>query len=150
LGIPFYNPQLPPGQWDPSCADIEAEHLANDEIILFPVTRETLGMGSLSEVGFSIVNAIRLDDRRDFIIMIDRELDPALMSNDPALAKESLKMRALVIQHLKKLNLRNVYIVDTLDEMLDVSIELRKAADLRRPFNKFNPQYRKSVLHPGK
>lgn len=150
LGIPFFNPQLPPGTWDSTCADIEAEHLANDEIILFPVTGETLGLGSLGEVGFSILGAIRLDDRRDFVIMIDKNVDPVLMSNDSAMAKESNKMRALVIQHLKKLNLRNVYIVDTLDEMLEVSIQLRKAADLRRPFGKYNPQYRKSVLHPNK
>lgn len=150
LGISFYNPQLPPGQWNPSCADIEAEHLATDEIILFPVTGETLGLGSLGEVGFSILSAIRLDDRRDFVIMIDKDVDPTLVNGDPIMAKESIKMRALAIQHLKKLNLRNVYVVDTLDEMLEVSIQLRKAADLRRPYGKYNPQYKKSVLHSNK
>ena len=66
--IEFFNPQV--ADWKPEDAVKEAEHLANDEVILFPVTSETYATGSLSEVGFSILQAIRLDDRRDFVVMI--------------------------------------------------------------------------------
>src|SRR3989344_4170746 len=125
LGIDFFNPQVE--NWDPSCAEAEARHLAEDAIILFPVTDETYAFGSLSEVGFSILQEIRLDDRRDFVIMVDRDLHEALKSENPLAAKESIRQRALVKQHLKKLRLPNVYLVDTLEEMLDVSIRLQLA-----------------------
>ncbi len=46
-GIVFFNPQV--DDWNPSMADIEAQHLAEDEIILFPITGETYGTGSLAE-----------------------------------------------------------------------------------------------------
>ena len=48
-GIDYYNPQV--DNWKPEDAKVEAEHLANDKIILFPVTRETSGLGSLVTVG---------------------------------------------------------------------------------------------------
>jgi hypothetical protein len=135
LGIASYNPQVP--DWKPEYAELEARHLAEDQIILFPVTNETYAGGSLSEVGFSILQAIRLDDRRDFIIMISPDLKPEL--NDATARKESLRSRALVKQHLKKLRLPNVYIVDTLEEMLATSIILHEAAALREPLGKYNP-----------
>jgi hypothetical protein len=136
LGIDYYNPQKP--DWNPEDAEIEAEHLAEDAIILFPITSETYATGSLSEVGFSILNAIRLDDRRDFVVMITQFLDESLNENAVA-AKESLRSRALVKQHLKKLRLSNLYVVDCLQEMLDVSISLYDAAKIRVPLMKFNP-----------
>lgn len=133
--IEFFNPQV--DDWKPEDAIIEAEHLADDMIILFPVTSETYGTGSLSEVGFSILNAIKLDDRRDFIIMIDKSLDESL--TDPIARKESLRARALVFQHLKKLRLANLYVVESLEEMLNVSLELWNAAKIRYPLAKYNP-----------
>lgn len=123
LNIKYYNPQVE--DWKPEFAEIEAEHLANDKIILFPITSETYGLGSLSEVGFSILNAIKLDDRRNFVILIDSVLESSLDNEN--LKKESLRARALVKQHLKKLNLSNIYLVDTLDEMLEVSLILYKS-----------------------
>lgn len=135
-GIIFFNPQVE--DWKPEDAEVEAEHLAEDDVILFPVTSETYGLGSLGECGFSMLNAIKLDDRRDFVIMIERELDESL--DDPALRKESTRMRALVYQHLKKLNLPNVYVVETLDEILEVSVQLYRAAELRAPLRRYNPQ----------
>ncbi|MFA6000357.1 MAG: hypothetical protein WC783_05300 [Candidatus Paceibacterota bacterium] len=133
--IPFFNPQV--ADWKPEDAVIEAEHLANDEVILFPVTSETYATGSLSEVGFSILQAIRLDDRRDFVVMIEQALDESL--DDAVARKESLRARALVLQHLKKLRLKNLYVVSTLDEMLDASIQLFRAAEIRDPLSRFNP-----------
>lgn len=135
LGINYFNPQVE--NWEPSCAEEEARHLADDQIILFPITDETYGLGSLSEVGFSILQAIRLDDRREFIIMIDRNLLDVL--SDQNLRKESFRARALVAQHLKKLRLPNLYLVDALSEMLEVSIQLYKSVKLREPLKRYNP-----------
>jgi len=135
LGIPYFNPQVP--DWKPEDAIIEAEHLADDDIILFPITSETYATGSLAETGFSILNAVRLDDRRDFVILIDQKLDDEL--DDAIACKESLRARALVLQHLKKLRLPNVYLVETMEEMLDISLKLFEAAKLRDPLRKYNP-----------
>ncbi|MDD4931769.1 MAG: hypothetical protein PHG66_06535, partial [Candidatus Colwellbacteria bacterium] len=123
LGIDFFNPQVE--NWKPEDAKEEARHLAEDQIILFPVTNETYASGSLAEVGFSILNAIRLDDRRDFVIMVAADLDPSL--NDPITRKESIRARALVIEHLRKLRLSNLYLVDSLEQMLEVSIKIHEA-----------------------
>lgn len=92
LGIKYFDPNKE--DWKPEDAEEEAQHLVEDEVILFPVTGETYGSGSLSEVGFSILQAIRLDDRRDFVILIESELDEAL--SDETARKESLRARALV------------------------------------------------------
>lgn len=134
IGINYFNPQVE--DWKPEFAEIEAEHLANDKIILFPITSETYGMGSLSEVGFSILNAIKLDDRRSFVILIDNTLDEYLDNKD--LIKESLRARALVKQHLKKLNLANIYIVENLDEMLNVSLVLYNSEKAKQSINKYS------------
>lgn len=137
-GISYFNPQV--DDWNESLAEIEAKHLAEDKVILFPVTSETYGMGSLSEVGFSILNAIKLDDRRDFVILIDNQLNDNL--EDAKLRKESLRSRALVMAHLKKLRLDNVYLVETLEEMMDVSLSLYESQKLRSSLEKFNPHKR--------
>jgi len=135
LGISFFNPQV--DDWKPEDAEIEAQHLADDKVILFPVTNETYGTGSLSEVGFSILNAIKLDDRRSFVVMIQNDLATEL--NDPIARKESLRARALVFQHLRKLRLSNLYVVESLEEMLEISIQLYRAAEITFPLEKFNP-----------
>jgi len=133
--IAFFNPQV--DDWKPECAVKEAKHLANDTVILFPITSETYATGSLAETGFSILNAIRLDDRRDFAILIEQNLDEELV--DETARKESLRARALVKEHLKKLRLSNLYVVECLEEMLEVSITLYRAAEMREPLRKFNP-----------
>jgi len=135
LGISFFDPNKE--NWQESDAVKEAQHLAEDDVILFPITKETYGTGSLAEVGFSILQAIRLDDRRDFVVMIEQELIPEL--DNPTARKESLRARALVMQHLKKLRLKNIYVVDNLADMLDVSIKLFEAAKLRAPLAVYNP-----------
>jgi len=58
-GIPFFNPQLPAGTWKPECAAIEANHLKNDRVVIFAVTDETWGYGSLAETGFSAKAAMQ-------------------------------------------------------------------------------------------
>ena len=138
LGISYFNPQVE--NWNTSCAEEEARHLVEDQIILFPVTNETYGLGSLSEVGFSILQAIKLDDRREFVIMIEHGLSDSLI--DQGLRKESSRARTLVKQHLKKLRLPNLYMVDTLEEMLEVSLQLYEAVRILDPLKRFNPHNR--------
>lgn len=151
LGIRWYNPQVE--DWDPSCAEAEAEHLANDAIVLFPVTDETYAFGSLAETGFSMLNAVRLDDRREFVVyvaqeiagldprgnVLDDRLDEEGNPNPRSRAKDSLRTRALVRQHLVKLRLPNVYVVDSLEEMFEVSVELWESVKIRWPLRRLNP-----------
>ena len=133
--IQYFNPMVE--NWKPEDAEIEAEHLAKDNIILFPITSETYGVGSLSEVGFGVLSAIKLDDRRDFIVMIDMVLSDELMKDEDR-AKESLRARALVKQHLKKQNLPNVYLVDNLEDMGEVAITLFRSNVIRNEMKKFS------------
>lgn len=134
--ISYFNPQV--DNWSPECAVEEANHLADDAVVLFPVTNETYGMGSLAETGFSILQAIRLDEKRDFIIMIDPNLQENLKQENPLLAKESMRARALVRKHLEKLNLRNVFMVDDFVQMYDISVDLYRQAEKRQKWNKFS------------
>lgn len=141
----YFNPQLEGDLWDRilaaggNPAKVEAEHLAEDAVICFPITGETYAAGSLAEVGFSILNAIRLDDRRDFIVLIEPKIDQKLLDANPVAAKESLRARALVLAHLKKQRLSNLYLVPTLQDMLEVSVSLFKAAQVAYPLRqRFN------------
>jgi len=141
-GIEWFNPQK--DNWSSEDAEIEARHLAEDEIILFPVTSETYGLGSLSEVGFSILQAIALDSSRDFIVLIDNFVDDNLKENTE-LAKESIRGRALVKQHLKKLRLSNLYLVDTMEEMLNVSLLLYPCAEVKNSLKHLNPHNKHGI-----
>lgn len=120
-GYAFFNPQV--DDWRPELALEEADHLVNDEVILFPVTNETDGIGSLSESGFSILQALKNPNGRDFVIMIHDHVDTDKVT-DPAVAKASVRARALVLAHLKKIEMPNVFIVPTLTHVLELSDEL--------------------------
>ena len=130
-GIEYYNPQV--DDWKPEDAEIEAEHLANDEVILFPVLEETSGLGSLGEVGFSILQAIKLDSSRNVVVMIDKDC----VVEDENVRKESIRMRALVRAHLKKLKYPNVYIVENLDTMFQISVELHAIEGYRKGLDRY-------------
>jgi hypothetical protein len=122
LDVSFFNPQV--DDWKPELAEIEADHLVNDDIILFPVTNETFGTGSLAETGFSIMQAINSNDNRSVVIMVEKDVKEELKVADPVASKESTRARALVRAHLTRVKKPNVYIVDSLDEMLEVSLKL--------------------------
>lgn len=101
LGIAYFNPMV--DDWNPGMVALEAEHLAQDPIILFPILKDSYGQGSLSEIGFGPLKAA-----------------------DPARAKDSNRSRKLVKGHLQAPKQNNVYMVDTLDQMLDLSVSLHK------------------------
>jgi hypothetical protein len=120
--INYYNPNVP--DWKPENAIIEAEHLTTDSILLFPITSETYGTGSLAEVGFSVLQAVTEPEKCNVIFLIDKNLDENLKEN-PALHKESTRARTLVREHLKKnLTFSNVHLVESLEDMLNLSIKL--------------------------
>ena len=122
IGINYFNPQV--DDWKPDLAEIEAEHLVNDDIILFPVTNETFGTGSLAETGFSIMQAINSNENRSVVIMVEKDVKRELQVAEPLAYKESTRARALVRAHLNKVKKPNVYIVDSLEEMFNVSLKL--------------------------
>jgi len=126
-GISFFNPVVP--NWNDSFAAIEAEHLVEDEIVLFPVTDETTGFGSLAESGYSIAQALRSNSERFVLIYIAPNVNEALQVADPAQAKESKKARALALAHIKRqaLTFPNVYVVDSMDKMLSITEPLHTA-----------------------
>lgn len=123
LGIQYFNPMV--DNWHPGMVPLEAQHLAEDEVILFPILKDSYGLGSLSEIGFGPLKALRQNKNRSFVILIDDEVKEELRA-DAARAKDSKRGRALVKGHLKELKAPNIYIVDSLEQMLDVSLKLHR------------------------
>jgi len=124
-GIPYFNPMI--DDWNEAFVPIEAHHLANDPIVLFPVLDQSYGMGSLSEMGFGPLRAIKQNFYRSFVVLIHPQVTQELQDKDPVMAKASKRARALVLGHLAKVAADNIVIVPTLDDMLDVSLKLQKA-----------------------
>jgi hypothetical protein len=125
--INFFNPQK--DDWKPEDSAVEAEHLVNDDIVLFPVTGETFGTASLGEIGFSILSAIRANDQRFVVVYVESKLNPLLHQENPTAAKESSNARVIITAHLKKAKYPNVFIVYSLDQMLDVSVKLYEVVE---------------------
>lgn len=126
LGIDYFNPQV--DDWKPELAEIEADHLAHDVVQCWPVLGSTYGTGSLAEQGYAIASSLRAPSPlpKFVIAMIEMELSDTL--TDEVARKESLRARNLAVSHLTLNASPNVYVVDSLDEMLDVSITLHRVA----------------------
>ena len=67
--------------------------------------------------------------------MIEQNLDDTL--DDPIARKESIRARALVSKHLRKLGMANIYFVESLDDMLAISLELYGIARVRQDIERF-------------
>jgi len=122
--IKYFNPQVADGTWNPGCVVAENKHLMEDAIILFPVTYETTGQGSLAEIGFSIQAALARNPQRYFVFLIDNECkDP---NASEAQVKESNRTRILVKSKLMMVARSNsgVFLVEDLDSMLRLSLQL--------------------------
>lgn len=120
--IEYFNPQV--SDWKPELAQIEAEHLVQDSIVLFPITNETYAFGSLAETGFSVLSAIQSLGERSLIVLIDKDVSDTLKEENPTLANESIRARTLVRAHLSKVKNPHIHIVKTMEEMLDLSIAI--------------------------
>jgi hypothetical protein len=138
-GITYYNPQRP--DWNPAYALEENEHLHRDDIVLFPVTAETTGVGSLGETGFCVLSVLQsLSTDRYAIIMIEDDCSDPLA--DAQAAKQSRNGRALVKTKVKEAAqaFRNVYLVDTLAAMLELSLALHDHVERGRQIRqRFGP-----------
>jgi hypothetical protein len=126
--IPAYDPQVP--DWTPELAEVEAWHLANDRLILFPVTGETFGFGSLAETGFSINSALTVNQSRFVLIYIAPDVDDALKAQAPEQADASRRARKLALAHLAKVSNPNVFVATSLQDMLGKTLRLYAAIDI--------------------
>lgn len=124
-GITFFNPQVP--NWTPARADVEAHHLAHDDIVLFAVTGESSSIGSLAEVGFVVLSVVLAAPRRHVVVHIEPAVGSSLAARDPSGAEESNRARQLVRAHLRQQAATNARIVGSLAEMLDMSLALHSA-----------------------
>ncbi len=155
LGIRFFNPQVPSGQWQDWMKENERVHLYNDHVILFPVLAESYGVGSLGETGFSVLQAVS-NLHRDVVVLIEQSITPELVEKNPEMAKASIRGRRLVAEHLKGISRKQItnedmphlYVVEKMDDLLDLSLTLyhsqvaihearrlmRHASELRIPY----------------
>jgi len=123
LGIPYFNPMV--DDWHPGMVPLEAQHLAEDEIVFFPVLGWSYAEGSLSELGFGPLKAMRQNRNRSFVYFIETELHERL--TDPDRCKASLRSRKLLLGHLKEIDPPNIYVVNSLDLALECTVELYKS-----------------------
>ena len=132
-GIQYYNPVLE--NWSEllelsrqgKCANPTEEenyYLNNAEIILFPILKESLGSGSLAEMGFSVQRVVRniMNGKQQFLVaLIDDKCQD--MRKTPEERKDSDKNRALVKSKLiENVSYPVITMVDTLDQMLNMSL----------------------------
>ena len=124
-GIEYFNPDAG-DNWHPGMIDEENYYLNNAEIILFPILAESLGTGSMGEVGFSVQNVLRniQNGRRQFLIaLIDDVCTDTRKTEEER--KRSTKDRALVKSKLAaQVSCPVITLVNTLDEMLEMSLSL--------------------------
>ncbi len=138
LGVTWYNPCKE--NWDP---EEDSYHLKNDDIILMPVTDETYGTGTLSESAFGIVSTLASIYQKSTKLVIYIAPEIKYDENDAArnnlvAVKESNRARKIVNEHVKVFsNLPNVYFVESLDKMLEVTELLVKQVNLEKEIKKF-------------
>ena len=127
LGIAWFNPDAG-DNWHPGMIEEENHHLNHDEIILFPVLAESLGSGSLGEIGFSVQNVLRniQNGRRQFLIaLIDDDCTDERKTEEER--KRSVKDRKLVKSKLRaQVSCPVITLVNTLDEMMQISLDLHE------------------------
>jgi len=126
--IEFFNPDAG-DNWHPGMIEDENRNLREDHIILFPVLGESLGVGSLGEIGFSVLNVLRNiqnGSNQYLIAMIDDVCTDERKTADER--KTSDRTRKLVKSKLVDVRHPNVFVVDSLDDMLRLSIDLHHAS----------------------
>jgi hypothetical protein len=136
-GFDYFNPQLGEGEWTPEFADIENQHFKTNEIILFPITSETTGLGSLSEVGFSIAETLRNIKERYLIVFIDPECNDKNAEKNEI--NTSIRTRKLVTSKVEleiKEN-KKVFIVHSIKEMKELSIQIAHYIKEEKFLNEF-------------
>ena len=134
--IDFFNPDLG-DDWTPAAVDNENKHLMEDDIILFPILKESLGFGSLGEVGFSVLNVLTnfvSGSKQYLIVLIDDECTMEDASEEDI--KLSKNTRAIIKSKMKAQDNPNMFVVDSLDEMKDLSFRLVALCEQHDKLNK--------------
>lgn len=133
LGIKYYNPVLE--NWSeilemsrkglcPNPTEEENYYLNNAEIILFPVLKDSLGSGSLAEMGFSVQRVVRniMNGGQQFLVGLIDDICTDERKTE-AERKQSTKDRALVkSKFIENVSYPVITIVNNLDEMLQMSL----------------------------
>jgi len=113
LEINYHNPMV--DNWHPGLVEEENYFLNHAEIILFPILRESLGSGSLGEIGFSIQNVLRnIQNGRQQVLI-------ALIDDD---CTDERKSHLVKTKFKKNVSCPIITLCNTLDEMLILSLEL--------------------------
>lgn len=128
LGIEYFNPMV--DDWHAGMVPLEAKHLAEDEVVLFPILGWSYAEGSLSEMVFGPLKAMRQNMNRSFVFYVENTLHERL--TDPDRCKASLRSRNLVLGHLEQAAASNIYVVKSIEEMLNVSIQVYQAHKILR------------------
>lgn len=120
--ISYFNPVKK--DWKPEDAVNEANHMANDEIIVIAILGETFSTASLAEVGFAVINTL-LDQSKYAIIYLEKEVTAELKDSNPQAAKESNNARKIVWQHLLKVTeaTDRIYLAESLEDARNKSLE---------------------------
>lgn len=143
-GIAYFNPQV--NNWRPELADIEADHLAYDVVQCWPVLSSTYGLGSLAEQGFSIASSLRAPSPLPKFVIPMIELTLSDHLTDEVIRRESLRARKLAATHLQRSESPFIYPVESLEEMLAVSISLHGAARaLVEASRAYNPSLKRFI-----
>lgn len=143
-GIDYYNPQV--DDWKPEYALEETDHLTHDVIQCWPVLSSTYGSSSLTEQGYSIAASMRAATplQKSIIAMIEMGLSDTL--TDEVARKESLRARIHGSTHMGESESPSLYIVSSLEEMLEASIGLYGAAKtFVENARSYNPAYKRFV-----
>jgi len=122
--INWFNPDAG-DDWHPGMIKDENKHLNEDCIILFPVLSESLGSGSLGEIGFSVLNVFRNvtnGSNQHLIVLIDEECNDKRKTEEQR--KNSSNARKLVRTKMADIKHPNVFLVETMDQMLNLSLRL--------------------------
>jgi hypothetical protein len=125
LGIDYFNPQV--AEWTPECAAQESHHLANDDILVYPILGETYGAASLAESGYAVVQAMQSPKPRHVLLYVEPTVTAALREQNPQLAKESDRARHLVRAHLGKFQSPALHQCESLEELLKRCVQLAQA-----------------------
>ncbi len=126
LGIPWYNPDAG-SNWEPWMAEEENRQLKEDHIIMFPILEESLGYGSLGEIGFSVMNVANnvLNGAAQTLIVMIADICTDERKTEEQ-RKDSNRARKLVKSKLAAIKHTNVYLVETVDDMVNLAIAKHK------------------------
>ncbi len=123
VGVPYFNPQFFNREYTKEDAQNEAEHLAFDRVILFPVLAITDGIVSLAEIGQAEAEIMHSWNRH-LIIYIEPKVNDSFFDIKPELAKKSNQMRMLIREHLSHLKHPRIHVVESEEEMWEVTSQV--------------------------